>query len=126
VRDKPGGWIGVDFDGTLSHYDPDGGWRPPGVYGPPIPEMVERVRGWLARGIEVRIVTARAQKEPYCTMSYEDIVKTIQDWCEEHVGSRLRVTNEKDLKMIELWDDRAVQVVINTGVRVDSLTRLPD
>jgi hypothetical protein len=27
----------------------------------------------------------------------------------------LEVTNAKDMDMIELWDDRAVQVIPNTG-----------
>jgi hypothetical protein len=31
------------------------------------------------------------------------------------------VTREKDFAMIELWDDRAVQVVTNTGERADGL-----
>lgn len=39
----------------------------------------------------------------------------IQDWTEKHLGARLTVTCVKDLHMIELWDDRAVQVVVNTG-----------
>ena len=34
-------------------------------------------------------------------------------------GEVLPVTNCKDFGMIELWDDRAVQVVFNTGIRAD-------
>lgn len=116
---KNGGWIGVDFDGTLSEYH--GVWRNPGVYGAPVPLMVERVKAWLAEGREVRIFTARAQKDQYIqdpSWTPERIVSSIQDWCEEHVGARLPVTCEKDLNMVELWDDRAIQVIVNTGVRV--------
>lgn len=51
------GWIGVDLDGTLAHYD---GWKGPEHIGAPIPAMVERVKAWLAEGKEVRISTARA------------------------------------------------------------------
>jgi hypothetical protein len=47
-------------------------------------------------------------------------VLTIQDWCEKHIGRRLEVTCQKDFAMIELWDDRCVQVVCNTGKRVDA------
>jgi hypothetical protein len=108
-----GGWIGVDFDATISEYH--GVWRPPGIYGAPIPKMVERVKRWLAEGWEVRIVTARAQREQYCNMDRLHIIASIQDWCEEHIGVRLPVTNEKDLDMVALWDDRAVQVEPNTG-----------
>ena len=31
----------------------------------------------------------------------------------------LEITNVKDFYMIELWDDRVVQVVPNSGQRVD-------
>lgn len=110
---KNPGWIGVDFDGTLSEYH--GVWRPPGEYGAPIPRMVERVQAFIAAGYEVRIFTARAQREPYCSMTRDEIIVSIQDWCEKYIGVRLAVTNEKDLDMVALWDDRAVQVAANEG-----------
>ena len=54
------GWIGVDLDGTLAeHYWPAKGDYDPTRIGDPIPMMVERVRGWLAEGREVRVFTAR-------------------------------------------------------------------
>jgi hypothetical protein len=43
----------------------------------------------------------------------------IGDWCEEHIGVRLPITCTKDYGMVELWDDRAVQVIPNTGDRAD-------
>lgn len=100
-----GSWIGVDLDGTLAHYD---GWKGVSHIGEPIPAMVERVKRWCAEGKEVRIFTARA---------YNDLsaLKWIYAWCEKHLGQRLRVTCEKDLKMYELWDDRSVCVERNTG-----------
>lgn len=113
------GWIGVDFDGTLAYYDE---WRGPLHLGTPIPKMVEQVKEWLAQNIEVRIVTARV-----CTgkddRDVEEVRKAIEDWCELHIGVRLPVTNMKDFGMIELWDDRAIQVVPNSGL---SLTGLLD
>ena len=48
------GWIGVDLDGTLAKY---GIWD--GSIGEPIPLMVERVKIWIALGVEVKIFTAR-------------------------------------------------------------------
>ena len=51
------GWIGVDLDGTLAHYN---GWVDETHIGEPIQGMADRVRGWLADGIDVRIFTARA------------------------------------------------------------------
>lgn len=41
------GWIGVDLDGTLAHYD---GWKGADHIGEPIPAMVERVKQWLSEG----------------------------------------------------------------------------
>jgi hypothetical protein len=107
-------WRGVDLDGTLAMYE---GWRGADHIGPPVPKMVERVKRWLAAGDEVRIVTARLSgltpKEFFAAR------RAIQDWCVEHLGQKLAVTNEKDFGMIELWDDRAVQVIPNTGERAD-------
>ncbi len=119
-------WTGCDFDGTIAHYD---GWQGETTFGKPIPVMVARVKGWLAAGIEVRIVTARVgiQNGPHSseTIGVEAIRTAIEDWCEEHIGVRLQVTNEKDMGMTELWDDRAVQVIVNTGQPVTNLLPEP-
>lgn len=98
------GWIGVDLDGTLAHYD---GWKGPEMIGHPITPMVVRVLAWLAEGKEVRIFTARA--------AIPSQIPYVQEWCRTHLGQELHVTNVKDLSMIELWDDRCVQVIPNTG-----------
>lgn len=100
------GWIGVDFDGTLSEYH---GYVPGRRFGPPIGPMLARVFAWLAAGVTVKIVTARAA-DP-------DEARAIQDWCEAHGLPRLEVTDRKDYSMVELWDDRAVRVISNTGRR---------
>jgi hypothetical protein len=105
------GWIAVDLDATLAHYD---GWKGPDHIGAPIPAMVERVKRWRAEGIEVRIFTARIwgggdQRD------VEQVRAAIERWCAEHIGEVLPVTNVKDWSMRELWDDRCVQVAPNTG-----------
>lgn len=96
------GWIGVDLDGTLAYYEHGQG----DDIGKPIPAMLERVKRWISEGKEVRIMTARATHGP---------VYHVQDWAEKHTGVRLRVTASKDYSMEELWDDRAIQVIPNTG-----------
>lgn len=109
------GWIGVDLDGTLAHYTH---YQGPAHIGPPVPAMVERVKRWLAEGRDVRIFTARVAgyyADP-CPIRRE--VATIQAWCAEHLGQVLKITCCKDQYMIELWDDRAVQVIRNTGMPV--------
>lgn len=103
-----GSWYGVDLDGTLAVY---GGWQGPDHIGEPVPVMADRVRKWLSAGIDVRIFTARA--------SVPEMIPPIQDWTEKHFGVRLAVTNVKDFSMIELYDDRAVQIEANTGRRID-------
>lgn len=109
------GWIGVDLDGTLAWYD---GWKGPSNIGEPIPVMVNRVKQWIAQGREVRILTARvcAAQKPE---DREAATAAVNAWCEKHLGLRLPLTSEKDWGMVELWDDRCVQLIPNTGVRAD-------
>lgn len=105
-------WIGVDFDGTLAEYKGYANIKQPGQ---PVKAMVDRVKGWLEQGITVKIFTARV-----CSLqSKEEIAAQralIEDWCEEHLGQKLEVTNEKDFFMTELWDNRAVGVLENRGI----------
>lgn len=103
------GWIGVDLDGTLAEYDR---WRGASHIGAPIEHMVARVKRWLDEGREVRIMTARVACNHIEARAVEDAVK---DWCLEHLGAELAVTCTKDRAMIEIWDDRAVTVEVNTG-----------
>lgn len=113
-----GGWIGVDLDGTLAVY---GAWEGPEHIGAPIPPMVERVRLWLAQGRDVRIFTARVSHDGTPARAAEAALaeKAITEWCVRIFGKPLAVTCAKDFAMIELWDDRCVQVVTNTGARAD-------
>jgi len=110
------GWIAVDLDGTLAEYH---GWKGALSIGPPIPLMAERVRAWLTAGRDVRIFTARACPGADPDVPDAEIRGTIERWCLEHLGTVLPITHEKDFGMVELWDDRCVQVVPNTGRRAD-------
>lgn len=107
------GWIGVDLDGTLAH---DAGFSGPDQIGPPIPEMLERVKRWLLEGREVRIFTARA--------TIPQQIPPIREWLRAHGLPELEITNVKDFKLVELWDDRAVEVITNTGRPANPLRRL--
>lgn len=98
------GWIGVDLDGTLAHYD---GWVAADHIGDPVPLMLRRVQGWIADGKTVKIFTARAARA-------EDI-PPIKAWLKKWGLPDLEVTNAKDYGMIELYDDRCIQVIPNTG-----------
>jgi hypothetical protein len=134
------GWIGVDLDGTLAEY---AGWQGPEHIGAPVPAMVERVKRWLAEGREVRIFTARVW--PFTNVLYPNAPSpaptmipaphderteqafsaacSIAAWCHIHLGRLLPITCAKDYGMVELYDDRAVQVRMNTGELVGQSTR---
>jgi hypothetical protein len=102
------GWIGVDLDGTLAHYDT---WKGVDHIGAPIQPMVDRVQAWLDDGRKVKIFTARV-----CRDHERDIViGHIHAWCAKHGLPQLEVTNVKDFNMAVLYDDRCVQVEFNTG-----------
>lgn len=108
------GWIGVDLDGTLAHYD---GWKGFDHIGDPVPLMLARVKQWISDSRDVRIVTARVSHDGSAERMVEAQMATmcIMDWCLTHLGTVLPVTCTKDYAMVELWDDRAVRVVANTG-----------
>lgn len=132
------GWIGVDFDGTLAKYHK---WEGAGNLGEPIEPMVERVKEWLAEGKEVRIFTARAYPItkpifgdagfntahiPFLGQQVEEAIIAIgmiRIWSYDVFGKILTITCVKDHAMLELYDDRAVQVVKNTGELVGYSTR---
>lgn len=116
------GWIGVDLDGTLAHYDH---WRGIDHIGAPIPAMQERVKRWLAEGRDVRIFTARVDggdvaiamgdMNGHAHRNVPEVERHIRNWCIVNLGQALPVTCKKDYGMVELWDDRCVQVIPNTG-----------
>lgn len=100
-------WVGCDLDGCLAEW---GGWKGSTHIGLPIPAMLARVKAMLAKGITVKIFTARV-----CTPDI-DTINAIKDWCKEHIGQVLEITNAKDYDMIAAYDDRCIQVEQNTGV----------
>lgn len=114
----PDAWIGVDLDGTLADDTP----KPYDVFeiGPPISLMVERIKLWRKMGLQVKIVTARMTDPFHPTVL---IRAAIQKWLIINIGEALPVVSGKDYHMIELWDDRAVQVEHNTGRVVGYSTR---
>lgn len=135
------GWIGVDFDGTLAQYDT---WVDAAHCGRPIQPMVDRVQAWLKAGRQVRVFTARVfpitevitgypalnfvpaehrNSLPYRYRGAVEAAHAIQDWCRQYIGTVLPITCVKDYAMIELYDDRCVQVRPNTGELVGNSTR---
>jgi hypothetical protein len=116
-KDDPTPWIGVDLDGVLVI---DEGWKGASCIGAPIVRMIKRVQKWMDDGQRVKIFTARAN--PLVDTpeeSYEERMYHLKLWIALIFKRDIEITYEKDLYMIELWDDRCVQVELNTGRRVD-------
>jgi hypothetical protein len=109
-KDGDGGWYGFDLDGTLAVYNRGDGVE--GI-GAPIEPIVRLAKGLIAEGKEVRIMTARVGGHDANKNEHQR--QMIAAWTEEVLGKRLAVTNQKDPGMIVLYDDRAVQVIANTG-----------
>lgn len=117
--DNPHKWIAVDLDGTLAQYSE---WKGIRHIGAPVPLMLERVKLWVESGHNVKILTARA--------SVPEGVAPVKKWLQKHGLPDLEVTNAKDFNMLEVWDDRAVQVIRNTGKpiirhRANSIPKAP-
>lgn len=113
------------------------------VIGAPISRMVDQVKLLLAEGKELRIFTARVgpATDDECRNALERVTPeqaaaaglipfTSQDpqqywdayqrnminiWQGEHLGVVLPITATKDFHMWQLWDDRCIQVITNTG-----------
>jgi hypothetical protein len=107
---KETAWIGIDLDGTLAFYD---GWKGPEHIGEPIVPMLDHVKLLVSCGARVKIFTARA-----CV---PEQVPPIETWLKKHGIGGLEITNLKDFKMVQLYDDRCVQMRSNTGVRADGM-----
>lgn len=118
MTDRVQPYIGVDFDGTLARYGSGDGVN--GV-GDPIPLMINRVKNWLAQGYGVRIITARfVIGEPAWNKKQIDM---IHEFLAKEGLPPLPVQAHKCFAMLEMYDDRAVQVEANTGQLVGHSTR---
>lgn len=100
-------WIGFDFDGTLAReYTLE-----------PIQPIVKLLKGYLDKGIQCKIVTARAGDSKG--------IDLVRNWLKEHDLPDLQITNQKDYQMVFLYDDRARQVIPNQGIVVsDEIDKL--
>ena len=130
------GWYGFDLDGTLAVYD---GWHGIDHIGAPVAKTVRLMKRMHEDGLRVKILTARVSPRtnpetmanPYlenhwCIESPDDMPwalnpkvwtarEFVQDWCWRVLGFVPEITHEKDHLMLNLFDDRVVQVEPNTG-----------
>jgi hypothetical protein len=110
-------WIGCDFDATLAKYDT---WRGASHTGDPVPLMLRKVKRLLDAGEHVKIFTARVhpQVHPQDGQKAEEARRAIERWCRRHLGQTLEVTHEKDRYLVQIYDDKAVGIIPNTGIEV--------
>lgn len=109
-------WYAVDLDGTLAKEGENAGmpkaWTPYAI-GEPIPASIDRIKGYLDKGCNVSIFTARIDvADPELKMQ---VTMAIQSWCKKNIGQILEVTCIKSSKFTRFEDDRAVGVERNTG-----------
>jgi len=105
---KGDGCVAFDLDGTLAEYH---GWNGISHIGMPIIAMVDRLKQYRANGVKCVIFTARASDAP----DQEMAMKIIDAWSLLHLGEILPITNKKTPDIVRIYDDRARQVIENTG-----------
>lgn len=116
--------IYLDLDGTIAkyergHFHTQEDWDEARVpIGDPLPFISDDIKKWLRQGHIIKICTARVSDG-----NIEKKVKQVQDWCEEHYNFRPEVTNRKHYEMDYLFDDRAKQMIPNTGLLLQDLTK---
>jgi len=108
---------GVDLDKTLAQ---DDGLIAPDVIGEPVPLMVERVRRWLAKGDRVDMFTARVHPS-HGPEEVEIASRAIKEWFVGLFGVEPIVTCQKDPAWEDIWDDKTIQIIPNTGERADGV-----
>lgn len=102
-------WLAIDLDGTLAEYH---GWKGIDHIGAPIPAMVEQLISYHNAGWKIAIFTARVSDDDNLIAK-----KYIQLWLATHgLASYINLITATKYKFFsEFWDDRARQVIENTG-----------
>lgn len=103
--------IAVDLDGTLAHYD---GWKGIGHIGCVIPEVANAMERAQKEGAEVWIFTARVSDPA----DAEEAGKYVHEWLVKNNFQFEGITAIKHKFFTEFWDDRAIQVIRNSGLFV--------
>lgn len=101
--EKKRGWIGFDFDRTISVRNSGDSLL---VLGKPIVKLIEKIKEYQKNGRKVKILTARDESQ----------FPLIISWLAEQGIIGVEVTNKKDKRMDIFFDDKAVGVIENLGV----------
>ena len=111
------GYYGFDLDGTLALYD---GWKGADHIGEPNLPILEFAKARIKEfgPDSVRIITARVNPDnPESDVS----LNAIEQWVKKHIGVPLLIQHGKDYRLDRLVDDRALQIIPNSGEFVEDL-----
>jgi hypothetical protein len=82
--------------------------------GEPIRARMKTVMGWIKNFIQCNNLSLNEDQRRKMQAFGEFLDSTTK----EHIGTELDVTCKKHIEFIEFWDDRAIQVIPNTGITV--------
>lgn len=111
MADTGQGTLAVDLDNTLAEQQVP--FNPYSV-GPPVLDILHKVRAEIAKGRHVVCFTARASSND------TEMWRTVRAWLDEQGLHGLRITNTKTPDISEIWDDRARQVLNGEVVKAAS------
>ena len=147
------GWYGFDLDGTLAKYDGWKGIDHIGEPVKPMVELIRRMHdeGKVVKIVTARVAPRKLEdgtvglesamissedmrqfyngkddnpfENGYVTHVRLNAKEVVAYWCSNNLGFIPEITHQKDHLMLNLFDDRVVQVEPNTGRIVG---RLPD
>jgi hypothetical protein len=113
-------WWGFDVDKTT--FVDHGGKG--GAIGEPIKGMIRRIKHFLRTGRKVCIVTARVHpSEPDREEQVLTVSRALDAVLGPEMASKIDIRCDKDRHMIDLYDDRAKQVIPNKGILVQNELR---
>lgn len=104
-------WYGFDLDGTIAKYSV---WKGAHHIGVPLHPAIDYLKAMLKDGKRIKIFTARVNSK-LSSEERQEAEAAIKEWCLEYIGQELEVTAEKDIGLIEFFDDRAIRVICNEG-----------
>jgi len=99
----------IGLDGVLAYYER---WGNEGDIGEPINDMKNKILKWINNGITIKIFTARAYKE--------ESINHIRKWLLLNgLPPTLEITNIKGTDCDLILDNKAREVIHNTGMIID-------
>jgi hypothetical protein len=106
MSDHSPGVLAVDLDGTLAKKEHP--FNPYSV-GEPVQPVLQHLLNEKAKGRSISILTARASSND------PGLRRAVRTWLDRHGLEGVHITSQKTPDMVEIIDDRARQVIPDTG-----------